>query len=224
MKPKDLFPPFAWKERYPCIENSVLHVPKHYFEHECFSETLWNEIFENEQPLACELCSGNGEWIVAQAKENPQVNLIAVEQRFDRVRKIWSKMANSQISNLKIVHGTAENFFQYYVPPNTLSYVVVNFPDPWPKKRHHKRRLFQEDFVESLVKVMQDKAVLVLATDEKSYLEEAIQSLRKSLDPVLPEPYYCEKQENYGGSWFENLWRSKGFSIFYTEFIKNTGI
>ncbi|WP_201456301.1 tRNA (guanine(46)-N(7))-methyltransferase TrmB [Chlamydia sp. 17-3921] len=224
MKPRDLNLPFTWEERSPCIDRGVLFVPKHYSDHYRFATSLWEKMFFNELPIACELCSGNGDWIVAQAQIYPQINWIAVEQRFDRVRKIWSKMSNSQITNLRIVYGTAETFFQYYVPSEALERIVINFPDPWPKQRHRKRRLFHPEFVKDLVKVMQNKAALILATDEEGYLKEAIEVLKQSLTPILPEPYYCRKLESYGGSWFENLWRSKGLSIFYTEFVKNVGI
>lgn len=222
MKPRDLQPPFSWEERRPHIQDSVLYVPEHYFEHKSFLIPSWEEFFGNSYPIVCELCSGNGDWIVSQAVSAPQNNWIAVEKRFDRVRKIWSKMKNSQVNNLKIVHGTAETFFRYYVGSGSLQRIVVNFPDPWPKMRHRKHRLFQEEFLQDALRVLQNGGSLALATDDKPYLIEAIGMMRRYLASLIQEPYY-QAIDNYGRSWFENLWRSKGREIFYTEFIKDLG-
>ncbi|WP_100934346.1 tRNA (guanine(46)-N(7))-methyltransferase TrmB [Candidatus Chlamydia corallus] len=224
MKPQDLSPPFLWKERRPCIRDGVLYVPKHYFEHQDFSTGYHQEFFQNHTSIACELCSGNGDWVVAQAQKNPQMLWITVEQRFDRVRKIWSKMINHRIPNLRIVCGAAETFFQYYVPDQFLQRLVVNFPDPWPKFRHRKHRLFQGPFVQEVARTLQDSAVFALATDDKAYLLESVTILQTLLTPRMETPHYIKMADNYGNSWFENLWRTKGQEIFYTEFIKKAGI
>ncbi|WP_066482370.1 tRNA (guanine(46)-N(7))-methyltransferase TrmB [Candidatus Chlamydia sanziniae] len=223
MKPRHLKAPFLWQERRPCIQDGILYVPNYYFEHELFSANCWRKFLGNNVSIACELCSGNGDWVVAQAKQNPETHWIAVEQRFDRVRKIWSKMTNYHIHNLRIVCGTAQTFFRYYVPSTALEHIVVNFPDPWPKSRHHKHRLFQPAFVQEIFRVLQDSAVLALATDHRGYLEEAIEVIKINLMPVIKTPHYQKIIGNYGESWFEKLWREKGEEIFYTEFVKKLG-
>ncbi|AHK63409.1 tRNA (guanine(46)-N(7))-methyltransferase TrmB [Chlamydia avium] len=221
MKPQDLKLPFLWKERSPRIQDFILYVPEYYFDHERFLMP-WDSFFSSSQPVICELCSGNGDWVVSQALSTPHINWIAVEKRFDRVRKIWSKMKNSQVNNLRIVHGAAQTFFRYYVSDSSLQRVVINFPDPWPKTRHQKHRLFQKEFVQDIARVLQDKGGLTLVTDDKIYLIEAINIMQSHLVPRLHEPYY-QSIDNYGESWFEKLWRSKGREIFYTEFIKDVG-
>ncbi|SPN74091.1 tRNA (guanosine(46)-N7)-methyltransferase TrmB [Chlamydia serpentis] len=224
MKPQDLSPPFLWKERHPCIQSGVFYVPKYYFEHASFSKAYYEDFFQNYTSIACELCSGNGDWIIAEAQKNPHMLWIAVEQRFDRVRKIWSKMMNHRVTNLRIVCGTAETFFQYYVPNQFLQRLVVNFPDPWPKSRHRKHRLFQPQFVQEIARTLEDSAVLTLVTDAKPYLLESIAALQAFLTSTIKTPHYIKITDNYGNSWFENLWRAKGQDIFYTEFTKKAGI
>lgn len=152
------------------------------------------------------------------------MNWIAVEKRFDRVRKIWSKMHNSQVRNLRIVCGEAQTFFRHYIQNEVIQRIVVNFPDPWPKSRHRKHRLFQDEFMNDIVRVLVDSGIIILATDDKNYLIQAIKIMQQRLLPQLEEPYYCKMLENYGDSWFERLWRSKGQEIFYTEFVKKAGI
>ncbi|BAE81011.1 tRNA/rRNA methyltransferase [Chlamydia felis Fe/C-56] len=222
MKPQDLKVPFFWEERSTKIKDNVLYVPEHYFKHHQFIMPSWEEFFGNDNPISCELCSGNGDWVVAQAKETPEVNWIAVEKRFDRVRKIWSKMHNCRVTNLRIVCGDAQTFFLHYLGEAVVQRIIVNFPDPWPKSRHRKHRLFQDEFLNNVVRVLTEPGILILATDDKNYLLQAIQIMRQYLSPTMEDPYYCEV-ENYGNSWFETLWRSKGREIFYTEFVKKLG-
>lgn len=221
MKPQDLQSPFLWEERRPWLADNVLHIPKHYFLHEEFSMPSWEELFGNTNPVFCELCSGNGDWVVEQARSRPEVNWIAVEKRFDRVRKIWSKMHNFHVSNLRIVRGEAETFFRYYVQDQSLQKIVVNFPDPWPKMRHRKHRLFQEPFMKDVVRVLIPSGNLILVSDDLQYVENAINVMQEQLSAEIPFPHYKRVEENYGSSWFENLWRSKGLEIFYTEFKKD---
>ncbi|EQM62333.1 methyltransferase family protein [Chlamydia ibidis 10-1398/6] len=224
MKPQALKVPYFWEERRPYLKENVLHIPRYYFDHQKFSMPSWEELFGNTSPIFCELCSGNGDWIVAQALENPNSNWIAVEKRFDRVRKIWSKMCNSGVNNLKIVNGEAQTFFRYYVGSEAFQKIIVNFPDPWPKLRHRKHRLFQAPFMEDVIRVLQASGMLVLVTDDIHYLGEAIETIKKSMSPTIEAPHYYKMSENYGNSWFEKLWRSKGQEILYTEFKKNWDI
>src|SRR5690348_6324632 len=135
MKPKDLRFPFTWEERKPLIHDKVLFVPKLYDRHQEWSFPAWEEIFGSSAPLNIEYCSGNGSWIVEKAKRDPCTHWVAVEKRFDRVQKIWSKMKNEQISNLFIVCGEALAFTTYYAHANSFAQLYINFPDPWPKGR-----------------------------------------------------------------------------------------
>lgn len=184
----------------------------------------WQALFANNNPICCELCSGNGDWIVEQALKDSSVNWVAVEKRFDRVRKIWSKMNNHKVNNLFIVCGEAQTFFSQYVEDALFRKIVVNFPDPWPKFRHRKHRLFQDPFVQDMVRTLVKGGQLTLATDDHVYLVNAVKIMLDYLSPRLKEPFYISVKDNYGGSWFENLWRSKGQEIFYTEFTKEVGI
>ena len=224
MKPQDLKLPYFWENRCPKIENRVFYVPNYYSQYENFKVPSWQELFANDGPVCCELCSGNGDWVVDQALMNSSINWIAVEKRFDRVRKIWSKMCNHKVENLLIVCGEAQTFFAHYVAAASFQKIIVNFPDPWPKFRHRKHRLFQDAFVQDMVRALVAGGQLTLATDDHNYLVNAIQTMLNYLSPELEAPHNINVKDNYGGSWFENLWRSKGQEIFCTKFVKRVGI
>lgn len=220
MKPKDLKPVFSWDERRPLLQDRVLFVPRHYQNHKEFGAISFQEIFGNQNPVVIEYCSGNGSWILEKAKTQTDLNWIAVERRFDRTAKIWSKLKNDQMENLFVVCGEAQDFTLHYLKPKSISSAYVNFPDPWPKGKHAKHRLLQTSFFMNLRNVLIDSGNLVIATDHRNYVDQILKEVRK--DPLwkscFPDPFFIKEWPEYGSSYFESLWRSKGLEIHYLQF------
>ena len=133
MKPKDLKPVFSFETRRPLLIDRIFYVPIYYENHRGFTLPDLRDFFGNENPHCIEYCSGNGDWILEKALQEPEKNWIAVEKRFDRIRKIWAKMKNKSIFNLLIVCGEAFTFTKNYLQANVIEHVYINFPDPWPK-------------------------------------------------------------------------------------------
>ena len=220
MKPTDLKCPFKWKERQPCLEGGVLFVPIYYFEHQAFILPPFNSLFGREAPTFIEYCSGNGDWVVAQAEENPDQNWIAVEKRFDRVRKIWSKRENKNLKNLLIVSGEAHTFSQFYLPPTSLSGIYINFPDPWPKGKHSKHRLFHPQFVEELARTSKPSTKLTMVSDDPIWVERTTRAI--SENPCFHHPLLQTEHPQYQvASFFQKLWTDKGKTIHYLIFTRN---
>jgi tRNA (guanine-N7-)-methyltransferase len=228
MKPKSLKIPFPWSERHPHIEDRVFYVPNYFFQHEKFTFPSWEaeELFGNSHPVHVEYCSGNGDWIVAKALENPECNWVAVEKRFDRVRKIWAKLKNNQVKNLIIVSGEGLTFTENYLPSQTLEAVYVNFPDPWPKDRHAKHRIIQAPFVKEVARILKDDGKMVLVTDDADYSLQMIDEMEKSLffEATHPKPYYLSNVDSYGTSWFEKLWKEKGREIRHIKYRRLSSV
>ena len=109
MKPADLKAPFSWGNRQVLIEDRIFYVPTRCETYDEFKFPGWTsqELFGNDNPIQIEYCSGNGTWIADTAAANPQINWVAVEKKFMRVRKIWSKTKNLQMPNLITVCGEA---------------------------------------------------------------------------------------------------------------------
>ncbi len=222
MKPKDLKFPFTWEERKPLIFDKVLFVPKFYDGHGQWSFPGWEDkqIFESSKPLQIEYCSGNGAWIIERAKTHPDLNWIAVEKRFDRVQKIWSKMKNEKLDNLFIVCGEALAFTTYYVADESFHGIFINFPDPWPKGKHTKHRLLKENFITQIARASKKEAKAVIVTDHEEYSGQMCKAFVKhpAWTAVFPEPYFITEWEGYGTSYFDELWRHKGKTIHYMQF------
>jgi tRNA (guanine-N7-)-methyltransferase len=221
MKPKDLKAAFSWEERRPMIADRVFHVPNYYEEHDVFSFPGWEDknFFGNQNPVCIEYCAGNGAWIMERAKRFPNYNWVAVEIRYDRVRKIWSKIKNENLNNLIVVCGEAWTFTHYYVQKGTIEEAYINFPDPWPKQKHEKHRLMKPKFLDELARILKTGKKVSFVSDDSDYVEQTLHVFQDhphfSSFPLLTD------MPEYGTSWFENLWRGKGKKIHYLQFNTN---
>jgi tRNA (guanine-N7-)-methyltransferase len=220
MKPKNLKFPFTWDERKPILHEGVFIVPHFYFQHHEWKDE--QNLFSNR--LHIEFCSGNGDWIIEKARQNPNQQWVAVEMQFERVQKIWSKMRNQNISNLLIVSGKAQEFVRYYLPDGCASEIYVNFPDPWPKDRHAKHRLIQPEFVNELSRIVEKGGKATYVTDDPTYCGQMVEQMHihPKWENCFAEPYYVTNWEDYGESWFKNLWEGKGREFFYIQFARST--
>lgn len=216
--------PFSWEERRPQIDNGVLFIPDHYDRHTEWVLPSWEAIFGNRYPIVVEYCSGNGTWIAEKAQDKSR-NWIAVEWRFDRVQKIWSKKMKSGLDNLLIVCGDAQIFIRDYLREHRVEGVYVNFPDPWPKFRHAKNRLFQTPFALHLARTVSPDGVLTVVTDDAVYGHQIVDTVLSipSWKPSFGSPYYVTQWDGYGASYFDSLWREKGREIRYFQFL-NQGL
>jgi tRNA (guanine-N7-)-methyltransferase len=222
-KPEDLKAPFDWRKPAVMIDGRVLYVPEfRVADYESFVFPGWSseQIFGNENPIHMEYCSGNGAWIAAKAAANPSINWVAVEKRFDRARKIWSKANNLQLKNLFIICGEALGVTRRYLPAQSVSHLFINFPDPWPKRRHARHRLIQPAFLDEVTRISTPETRLTLVTDDAVYSAMAIKEIHRhgKFQSIYPEPYFVHEQPDYGTSYFEELWREKGRVIYYHSF------
>jgi tRNA (guanine-N7-)-methyltransferase len=215
MKPKDLKSPYPFKKRRPCLHQGVFYVPSYYVDYRVFSFPSWQELFGTAYPIHIEYCSGNGEWIIDRAEAYPEINWVGVELKFERVRKIYSKMVNRGVKNLLIVCGDARIFTREYLKPNSVDAVYVNFPDPWPKHRHAKHRLIQSPFIEQLLNVVKPKGTIHLVSDAEDYIRQMREEVGK-----VPcwNPASSVETSSYGTSYFQRLWELKGREIYHLTY------
>lgn len=208
--------PYQWNERKVVLQDRVLFVPERI---DIYHFPPFEILFETKQPLHVEYCSGNGAWIVSKALENPHINWIAIEKKFERVGKTWKK--GQSLKNLLIICGEGLNVTSRYFPTNVFAEVFVNFPDPWPKKRHWKHRIIQQSFLMEMSRILEKKGKLTLVTDDEEYSKVMTAELLccKKFFPLHPEPHFLKALPGYGSSFFEELWRSKGKEIHYHQWV-----
>lgn len=224
LEKKDFWIPCSFDQRRTFLLDQLLFIPSHF----SLSKEVQKELFPfylylQGAPIYLELCSGNGEWVVAQALTSPQKNWIAVEKKFDRARKIWLKAKKQGCKNLLVVWGEAYAFLKEYLPKSQIEQLYINFPDPWPKNKHAKHRLLQLKFCEEVQRILCPCGKMILVTDDIPYRNQTISLFKKKegFQPLFPNPYYITEWEDFGSSFFDTLWRQKNRSIFYIGFQKD---
>jgi len=226
-KPKGLKPPFSWEQRHILIQDRVWFAPDCLTSSE-FQFPGWShpDIFGNDLPVKIEYCSGNGEWITKKAFDDPHSNWVAIEKRFDRTRLIWSKIKKMKLNNLFVICGEGHCVTSRYFFDRSINEVFINFPDPWPKRRHAKHRILKNPFIEQLLRILRSEGTLTVVTDDVDY-SESLNNLMKGHTAFLPaysSPYYRNQIEGYGSSFFDQLWREKGREIRYHLYHKRRGV
>lgn len=223
MKPEDLKYPCPRADQRIMVHDRIWYFPKG-ADDSSFVFSGWDHphFFGNDRPVVVEYCSGNGAWIADKAAANPLVNWVAVERKFARVKKIWSKLKNNHLNNLFIICGEAHQTTERFFAESSLSAIYINFPDPWPKNRHAKHRLMQPSFVQELWRILKWDQSLTFVTDDTTYSQAVIDAMRQhgGFHSIYPEPFFKTEDNEYGTSYFDQLWRSKGCLIRYHRFKK----
>ncbi|NYH78886.1 tRNA (guanine-N7-)-methyltransferase [Actinopolyspora biskrensis] len=131
--------------------------------------------FGRSAPLVLEIGSGMGETTAELAAARPDLDHLAVEVYKPGLAQLLLRAEKMGIDNLRLLRGDATVLLREHMPPGSLAEVRIFFPDPWPKKRHHKRRLVQPEFVELVASRLREGGVLHLATDWQDYAEQMME-------------------------------------------------
>jgi tRNA (guanine-N7-)-methyltransferase len=173
-------------------------------------ETLWNkycldpkqhydfeQLFENNSPLIIEIGFGNGESLAKMAAENPEQNYIGIEVHKPGVGHLMLLLEQQQLTNVKIYHHDAIDILETHIPNHTLKGVQLFFPDPWQKRRHHKRRIVSSKFLDLLSKKLQSKGYFHAATDWQHYAKDMLKTLSSHSDFINTSASkdYCERPD-----------------------------
>ena len=133
------------------------------------------KLFPNEQPLELELGCGDGSFTLQYALANPGRNIVALERLLGRITKLDRKGHRAGLKNLRLLRAEAAYVLEYLLPPGLLDALHVYFPDPWPKKRHHKNRLISEPFPPLAKRLVREGGIVYLRTDNIEYFEQMLE-------------------------------------------------
>jgi len=146
-----------------------------------------SELFGNVFPVTVEIGFGMGKATAEIAAANPEQNYLCLEVFKAGIGKLLWEIEQRGLSNIRIIEHDAVEVMEKMIPPSSLAAIHIFFPDPWPKKRHHKRRLIQKPFAELLASRLQDGGYLYMVSDWENYAEEALAVL--SAVPGLSNPH-----------------------------------
>ena len=145
----------------------------------------------SEKPLVLEIGSGMGETTAEIAKAHPELDFVAVEVHGPGVGSLLNRIDKDELKNLRVVRHDAVDVLEKMVADDSLAAIHLFFPDPWPKKRHHKRRLVQPAFVSLMAKKLKAGGVFHAATDWPDYatwIEEAFAGWKKATRGFVDRP------------------------------------
>ncbi len=126
-----------------------------------------------------EIGFGGGEHLVHMAKSYPDVGIIGCEPFVNGVAMLLGKIRKAEVTNLAVYPGDARDMFDV-LPAGTLTKVFLNYPDPWPKKRHHRRRFVTQEHLQPLFDVMAPNSELRVATDIEDYVRQSLEEIPKA--------------------------------------------
>ncbi|MBE6345314.1 MAG: tRNA (guanosine(46)-N7)-methyltransferase TrmB [Spirochaetaceae bacterium] len=183
-------------------------------------ELNYTEIFSNTNPVVVEIGFGMGKATAIIAEENPNINYIGIEVHKPGVGKLLGEIRRRNLQNIFIIEFDALEVLEKMIPDQSVSAFHVFFPDPWPKKKHHKRRLMQRPHTDLLAKKLMPKGYIYMATDWEPYGEFALEQL--SSTPLLENKYsnYAVHQEWRPETRFEEKGKEASREIKELYFVK----
>jgi len=176
------------------IPGRDLRVPKDQVREEGW-EALFADDLPSPFPMVVEIGFGRGEFLRNLAALGPRRAHVGVEVSFKRVLKMARRLARTELRNVRLVQGTGEEMVRELLPESSVETFWINFSDPWPKKRHHRRRLIQPPFLRDLALRLQPGGCVEIATDHEGYarwIERALAAEALLDNACAPEPFLRE--------------------------------
>lgn len=180
------------------------------------------DIFGNDHPLVFEIGFGMGESLAQMAQASPDQNFIGVDVHPPGIGTLLRKVDELGLTNVRVFQDDANLVLANCIADNSLDKVQIYFPDPWHKKRHHKRRLIQEAFIHSLLPKLKSNALLHLATDWENYAEQMMEALEsiEALENINGKGQYSGPDERPSTK-FQRRGEKLGHGVWDLLFKKN---
>jgi tRNA (guanine-N7-)-methyltransferase len=174
------------------------------------------DIFGNRRPVILEIGFGNGDATWQMAAAEPDSNFLGVEVHRPGVGHLLLKIEEHGLENVRIVCEDAVEVLASRVADASLDGVRIYFPDPWHKKRHHKRRIIQRPFIELLARKMSAGGILHMATDWAPYAEHMLEVMQASpeFENLSPAGEYCHQPEWRPPTKYEQRGERLGHEVF----------
>jgi tRNA (guanine-N7-)-methyltransferase len=180
------------------------------------------QVFNRQAPLIVEIGFGNGSSLAAMAETNPDLNYLGIEVHRPGIGHLMMLLEEKGIKNVRIYHHDAIEILEQKIPDNSIAGVHLFFPDPWHKRRHHKRRIVRPSFIDLLKKKLKPHGYFHAATDWEHYAREMLKTLNAgdNLINASADNEYCERPEYRPLTKFENRGIRLGHGVWDLIFKK----
>ena len=171
--------------------------------------------------LEVDLGCGKGRFLLARAAAHPQTSFLGLDRQTRRLAKVERKAQRAQLSNIRLLYAEAAYAVAQLLPPGSVAAYYIFFPDPWPKRRHHRRRLFDAAFLDALNATLMPGGCLHLATDHLDYFGSIHRLLAGDARFFESRPFVTPDEERTD---FELIFLQQNKTIGRCSFTKKAGI
>lgn len=184
----------------------------------------WGIVFGADRPLRVEIGVGNSPFLIEVARLEPGFNYLGFEYSNKRVLKFLKKVHKAELENIRMLRLNALELLRRF-QPDSIDHVFVNFPDPWPKKRHARRRFVQPDSTRVLVARMRPGAGYSLRTDAAFYAEQMLRVLdaEAELENLAGDGSFADAPKYPFETPYEIKFKAEGRHIHYLEYRRRRG-
>ena len=182
----------------------------------------WQALFANDRPLALEIGCGIGDFIARTAVEKPEQNFIAIDFYNKGCWKTSRRIDRAELTNVRVLRVEARQFIAERLAKGSLAAIYINCPDPWPKKKHRKRRLVNRQFMELIRNYLADGGDFYFATDYDDY-GIAVAGMLAGLDGFanqLAPDLYRHELPGYHLSKYMRKFMGEGKKIYFVHYRK----
>ena len=184
-----------------------------------------NKLFLSPNNVTLEVGFGNGDSLLEMAIQNPNLNFLGIEVYEAGVGRLINEASKNKLTNLKIIKEDAVEVLNNNIPDDSISHFQLFFPDPWHKKRHHKRRIVQTSFLDLLTKKLKNNGIVHIATDWENYAEHIMETLESHshFKNCAGDHIYSERPEQRPLTKFENRGKKLGHGVWDIIFTNLKG-
>jgi tRNA (guanine-N7-)-methyltransferase len=182
----------------------------------------FSSLFGDNQPVHIEIGSGRGEFLAEVSLNEPGSNFLGLEIKRKRIKSILRKLEPATHSNVRLLRMYVDEVQLKRLGEKSIERFYIFHPDPWPKRRHHKHRLIQKDFITGLAGVLADGGDVLITTDHEDYRNWIVKHFSESpeFEAGYPEGFSREPFSGHIETHFEMKLKQKGFPPFYMRFSK----
>ncbi|HOJ64296.1 MAG TPA: tRNA (guanosine(46)-N7)-methyltransferase TrmB [Spirochaetota bacterium] len=178
----------------------------------------WHDYFKEKNPIIVEIGCGNGHFLINEALNNKNFNYIGIDIKKDRILKCNKKQKDNNLKNILWINGEAFLVLSHLFEDSSIHKIYMTFPDPWPKRRAHKKRLFNENFLTLVLKKLENNGEFFFISDFEDYYKWCIRILENN--NINYFHYNESKIEKFQRSLFAEKWKKENRIFYHFAFLK----